>query len=189
MRTRNHFRFPFLWLGTALLLSACSGKTLVESDLGVRGAPDWVNEGTQILNDSGGRLFHGVGQASAMGDESLQISTSDNRARAEVARILSSYMDVVSTDYASAANSGGESINEQSVIRQIQNFTKLNLSGAKIIAHWKDKKTRTIYALAELDLKQTKKTLAATSDMNVDLRRYIESHGDNVFDRLAGGRN
>ena len=189
MRNRNYSWLPALWLGLVLLLSACSTKTIVESDLGVRGAPDWVNEGTQILNDRNGRLFHGVGQAPAMGDESLQISTSDNRARAEVARVLSSYMDVVSNDYTTAVNSGGEGINEQSVTQQIQNFTKLNLSGAKIIAHWRDKKTQTIYSLAELDLKQTKKTLAATSDMNADLRRYIESHGDNVFDRLTGGRN
>jgi hypothetical protein len=80
-------------------------------------------------------------------------------------------------------------MNEQSVTQQIQNLTKLNLSGAKIIAHWKDRRTQTIYSLAELDLKQTKKTLAATSNMNADLRRYIESHGENVFDRLTGGSN
>lgn len=188
MRIRNHSWSAALWLAMALLLSACSSKTIVESDLGISGAPDWVNEGTQILNDRGGRLFHGVGQAPAMGDESLQISTSDNRARAEVARVLSSYMDVVSNDYTSTANAQGDRINEQSVTQQIQNITKLNLSGARIIAHWKDKKSRTIYSLAELDLKQTKQTLAAASNMNADLRRYIESHGDTVFDRLAGGR-
>ena len=106
-----------------------------------------------------------------------------------MARILSYYMDVVSNDYTSAAYSGEERINEQSVTQQIQNFTKLNLSGAKIIAHWKDMNTQTIYSLAELDLKRTKQVLAATSNMNADLRRYIESHGDNIFDRFSGGGN
>ncbi|MCG6934911.1 MAG: hypothetical protein LJE73_03325, partial [Proteobacteria bacterium] len=93
----------FLISGVILLLAACASKTTVESDLGISGAPDWVNEGTQYLNDKDGRLFHGVGQAPAMGDESLQISTADNRARAEVARILTSYLDVVSNDYTSAS--------------------------------------------------------------------------------------
>src|SRR5450759_5708024 len=30
-------------------ISACSSTTKVESDLGLKGAPDWVNEGTNIL--------------------------------------------------------------------------------------------------------------------------------------------
>ena len=40
-------------LGLLLILVGCSSKTMVESDLGIKGAPDWVNEGTQILNDKG----------------------------------------------------------------------------------------------------------------------------------------
>lgn len=169
----------------ALVLASCSGKTMVESDLGLKGAPDWINEGTQTLNDKGGRLFHGVGQAPRMGDESLQISTADNRARAEVARILSSYMDVVSSDYSSAARSGDEAVAEQSVSRQIKNFTKINLSGAKIIAHWKDKKSGVIYSLAELDMKRIKDAIKTSKDMNEDVKRYISEHGDSIFDRYV----
>ncbi len=168
-----------------VLVGGCSGKTLVESDLGVKGAPDWVNEGTQILNDRGGRLFHGVGQAPEMGDESLQVSTADNRARAEVARVLTSYMDVVSTDYTAAVGAGEGRANEQSVTQQIQALTKVNLSGAKIIAHWKDPRTRAVYSLAELDLKQIKSATGAVEDMTPGLRQYIEANGDNVFDRLS----
>ena len=48
----------------AVVLTACGGgKTIVESDLGIKGAPDWVNKGTQVLNDKDGRLFHGVGSS------------------------------------------------------------------------------------------------------------------------------
>ena len=50
-----------LGLSIALLLSACAGGTTVESDLGLDHAPDWVNEGSQALNNEDGRLFHGVG--------------------------------------------------------------------------------------------------------------------------------
>ncbi len=166
-------------------LAACSGKNKVDSDLGVSGAPDWVNEGTQVLNDKGGRLFHGVGQAPAMGDESLQISTADTRARAELARVLTSYLDVVSTDYASSAASGGNRVGEESVTRQIRNLTRVNLSGARILGHWKDPKTGTIYAIAELDLEQVQRTAEAVGDMNADLRRYLEDNGGNIFDRMA----
>lgn len=187
-----HFNAKLLLMALfALAISACSGTTKVESDLGIKGAPDWVNEGTNILNDKDGRLFHGVGSASPMGDMALQKSTADDRARAEVARILSSYMDVVSNDYlssaktGSSATAGGASVAEESVTRQIRSLTKVNLAGARIIGSWRDPRTNIIYSIAELDMKHVKSTLAGTQDMNADLKRYLENSADNIFDRVA----
>jgi hypothetical protein len=169
----------------ALAISACSSKTKVESDLGIKGAPDWVNEGTNILNDKDGRLFHGVGSASPTGDMGLQKSVADDRARAEVAKVLSSYMDVLSNDYMSSAKAGGANVTEEAVSQQIKALSKVNLTGAKIIGSWRDPKTNIIYSIAELDMKQLKNTLAGAQEMNDDLRRYIESRADNIFDRVA----
>ena len=169
----------------ALAISACSSTTKVESDLGLKGAPDWVNEGTNILNDKDGRLFHGVGSSSPTGDMSLQKSVADDRARAEVARVLSSYMDVVTSDYMSAAKSGAANVTEEAVSRQIKALTKVNLTGAKIIGSWRDPKTNIIYSIAELDMNHVKSTLAGTQGMNEDLKRYIENSADNIFDRIA----
>ncbi|MFV1997539.1 MAG: hypothetical protein ACC641_05945 [Acidiferrobacterales bacterium] len=167
----------------ALSLGACSGKTRVKSDLNLKGAPNWVNKGTQILKDKRGRLFHGVGIAGPIGDISLQRDAADNRARAELARVLSSYMDVVSSDYV-AASGGGK---EQTISRQINNLSKINLTGAKIIGRWRDKRTNTIYSIVELDMKRMKKTLAQVQGMNADLKRYIDQNGDNIFDNMTAG--
>jgi hypothetical protein len=169
----------------ALAISACSSKTKVESDLGLKGAPDWVNEGTNILNEKDGRLFHGVGSASPTGDMALQKSVADDRARAEVAKVLSSYMDVVSNDYMASAKASGANVTEEAVSRQIKALTKVNLTGAKIIGNWRDPKTNIIYSIVELDMKQVKNTLAGTQDMNDDLKRYIETRADNIFDSIA----
>jgi hypothetical protein len=174
----------FIWL-LATGMGACSTTTTVESDLGIKDAPDWVNKGANILNQKEGRLFHGVGSAAPMGDVALQKSVSEDRARAEVARILSSYLDVVSNDYVAAAKAGNTSINEESVSRQVKNLTKVNLSGARIIGNWRDPKTGIIYSIAELDMNHVKSTLAGVQDMNSDLKRYIETNADNVFDRVA----
>ncbi len=168
-----------------LVLAACSGKTVVESDLGISGAPDWVNKGTRVLNDKDGRLFHGVGSSPAMGDDSLQRSTADDRARAEVARIFSSYMDVVSDDYSASTGTGADASVEQSVTRQIKAVTKLNLSGSKIIGRWKDDRTNMVYSISELDLKQIKSTVQGAKDMNSDLRRYIDRNAENIFDKVS----
>jgi len=182
----------FISVALTFALAACGGgKTVVESDLGIKGAPDWVNKGTATLNDKDGRLFHGVGSAPSMGDDSLQRSTADDRARAEVARIFSTYMDVVSNDYAAATGSGTKADSDQSISRQVKAVTRVNLAGAKIIGRWRDTKTGAVYSIAELDLKRVKDTVQGTQDMNEDLRRYIQRNADNIFDKVAtqeGGR-
>jgi hypothetical protein len=118
----------FSLLILALVLGACSSKTFIESDMGLSDAPDWVNEGTQAVKDDDGRLIHGVGMAPAMGDVSLQKSTADNRARAEIARVLSTYVDAVINDYTASTGSDAD----LNVEREIRSTTQLALSGAHV---------------------------------------------------------
>lgn len=173
------------WAAVVVGLAGCAGKTTVESDLHIKGAPDWVNEGTNILKTRDGRLFHGTGSAPPMGDRSLQTETADNRARAALARALTSYMDVVSQDYTASAGSGEAAVTEASVSRQIENITRLNLAGSRIIGRWRDEETDVIYSLAELDMEQVQSNLRRVQDMNEDLRDYIAQEGANIFDRMA----
>ncbi|RFA30064.1 hypothetical protein CAI21_07600 [Alkalilimnicola ehrlichii] len=176
-----------LMLLVALAAAGCaSHRTSVESNLGIRGAPDWVNQGSQALNDRDGRYIHGVGSAPTMADRSLQESTADNRARAEVARVLSSYMDVVMRDYTAQAG-GSDGVNEQAVSRQIDNLTRVNMSGVRIIARWRDPRTDIVYSLAELDMERVQATVAATEEMNRSLREHIGQRGNNLFDNMAQG--
>jgi len=178
-----------LIFATSLLfaLAACGGgKTVVESDLGIKGAPDWVNKGTQAVNDKDGRLFHGVGAAPSLGDDALQRSTADDRARAEVARMLSTYIDAVSNDYSAAAGTGTNANADQSVQRQIKAVTKQNLAGSKIIGRWKDSRTNMVYSIAELDFRSVKTTLEGANGMNDELKRYIGRNADNIFDKVSG---
>ena len=179
-----------LCLGSAaimlLLLAGCSSKTEVESDLRIEDAPDWVNEGNQMLNDRDGRLFHGIGSAPPMGDLSLQKTTADDRARAELARIFSSYLKVVSNDYSASAGTGDEQLNEQAVTRQIDSLTQINLTGAKIIGRWRDEDTGTIWSLAELDIEHMNQTLDKAMEMSPALREFLAKEGNSIFDRMTG---
>lgn len=171
-------------VGTVLILAACAGRTKVESNLHIKGAPDWVNEGTNILKHDNDRLFHGVGMAPAMGDMSLQTSTADDRARAEVAKILTSYMQVASRDYTATAKAGDDQSLESSISRQIDNVSRVNLTGSRIIGHWRDEKTNVIYSLAEIDMEQFKTTLQKVRDMNEGFKDHLTSQGDHIFDRM-----
>lgn len=164
-----------------------SGPTKVESDMGLKGVPDWVNEGTATLKTKDGRLFHGVGSAEVIGDLSFQTSVADDRARAEIARILTSYMEVVSRDYVASQQAQEEGYTQATASREISNVTKVNLSGARIIGHWRDMKSGIVYSIAELDMEQVKSTLEQVSAMNEGLKSHIQAQGDNIFDRIVEG--
>jgi LPP20 lipoprotein len=173
---------------TSLFLAACASKP--ESNMGIKGAPDWVNQGTQALKDDGSRYIYGIGSAPSMNDLSLQTSTADGRARAEVARVLSTFMRVVSQDYGASAGMGQDNQNEQSVSRQIESITNQNISGAQIAAHWRDPKTGTIWSLVKLDMNNVKAMVASSDAMNASFKNYFAGHADNVFDSMSkGGSN
>jgi len=185
MKSAKRFGLLSALVLTSALL-ACSGNQL-EGDLGIKGAPDWVNKGTQVLNDKGGRLIHGVAVAPSMNDLSLQTSVADDRARAEIARVLNSFMHVVSQDYTASAGTGQDQQSEQSMSRQIQNITEQNVSGARILTHWPNPKDGSLWSVAELDLNQVKDLVANSKDMNSAFRDYFSSHADNIFDSMQKG--
>ena len=170
--------FSVLFL--ALALGACSSKTTIESDMGLDNAPDWVNEGTQAVSDDDGRLIHGVGMAPAMGDVSLQKATADNRARAEIARVLSTFVDAVINDY--TASTGG--VADLNVEREIRSTTQLVLSGARILGHWKDEDTGDVYAFAELDMDAVDKSLETATALSDAFKGHYKQNADANFDRF-----
>jgi len=128
--------------------SSNSEQTQVESNLNLNNAPDWVNIGTQTVENDEGRLLHGVGMAAVLADESLQKSVADNRALAEVARTLS---NTISTLQNELLTSDEEQVNAQ-IKREITAKSQTALNGAKIIGRWKDPESGTVYSFAELDL-------------------------------------
>lgn len=191
MKKFDAIKYFLLLSALSLTLSACvSEPAKVESNLYIKGAPDWVNRGSSAVSGNDGRMFYGIGSASPMGDMALQKATADDRARAEIARILSSYMQLVSNDYLASVRSGKNSdknsvLNEEAVSRQINNTSRLNMAGARIIGSWRDPQSSTIWSIAELDMKHVKSTIAGVNEMNTDLKQYIETSAENIFDRIA----
>ncbi|HEX5055213.1 MAG TPA: hypothetical protein VFX02_01825 [Gammaproteobacteria bacterium] len=167
-------------------LAACSGgATKVDSDLGIKGAPDWVNEGTQSVSNKGGRLIQGVGSSPPLGDESLQISTADNRARTEIARVVSTYLDVMGNDYMAATKQTEGYTADASIQQQINSVSKVVLNGSKILGRWKHDETGVIYSFAELDLKKVQDIIKANQNMNEGLKVYLLDNSNVAFDKIA----
>ncbi len=168
-----------------LTLVACSGNSTLDDATDERGVPGWVNSGTNISKAQSGRLFHGVGSAPMLGDFSLQTATADKRARAEVSRILASYMEIVSRDFIASGDAEEVGFTEQNVALQIETLSRMKLPEVVIVGHWRDRGSRVIYAIAELDMQQAFDAVMKLDATHEGLRNYIDSEGRDIFDRIA----
>lgn len=173
----------FLAALAALVLAACSSTPTIESDMGLDDAPDWVNEGTQAVSDDDGRLIYGVGSAPVLNDVALQTATADSRARAEVARVVSTFVDSALNDY--SASAGGDSNAELSIEQNINTTTQTALNGAKIKGRWRDPDTGTIYSFAEMDMKALDDAVAAAGKLSESFKRYYAQKANANFDRFV----
>jgi len=163
-----------------VLLAACSSSPTIESDMGISGAPDWVNEGTQAVDNDDGRFVYGVAFAPPLNDMALQTSTADNRARAEVARMVSTYIDHTLSDY--TASSGDTATS--SIQQTLNSSTQTVLNGAKIKGHWKDAKTGNIYSFAEMDMKVLDDAIATAGKLSQGFKDYYQQKANANFDRF-----
>jgi hypothetical protein len=176
---------PAAMLFMALVaLTACSSKETIESDMGISGAPDWVNEGTQAVDDDDGRYIQGVAFAPPLNDESLQTSTADGRARAEVARVVSSFISSTLNDYSASTGDAAASSIEQTVTSS----TQTALNGSKIKGRWKDESTGNIYSFAEMDMNALDAAIKAAGKLSENFKKFYASHATANFERFVEGK-
>lgn len=182
----------FALVGKSLLLTAvsfslfsCAGSKTINQSADADGVPLWVSEGSNILTSKQGRRFHGVGSAPALGDFSLQTSTADKRARQEIARILSSFVEIVSRDFIATGDAAQEGFTEQTVARQMDHVSSIDLTGIEVVGHWQDKRSKVVYSIATLNMQQMKEVINKAAELNPGLRHFIRRKGDSIFDRIA----
>ena len=189
---RGALEIALRWLfvaGMAWGLAACASSTTLNDTADAEGTPVWVNNGSNIFTSKAGRRFHGVGSAPMLGDFSLQTSTAENRARGEIARILASYVEIVSRDFIASGDAASVGFTEQNVALQMDQLANIDLTGIQVIGHWQDEKTKVIYAIAEVDMQQVRQAIESAKSLNPGLREFIQEQGDNIFDRIAEGED
>ena len=150
-----------------------------------QGLPGWVGDGSIIVKSKQHRLFNGVGSASMMGDFSLQTSMANRRAREEMARIMTSFMEIVSREYIATGQSSHAGFNDQEVSKQIEILNKIDLETIEVVGHWSDNDSKIIYAIAQMDLEKVRQTIKSIASINKGLKAYIGVEGDAIFDRIA----
>lgn len=162
-------------------VTACSGKHKL-----VAGAPEWVNKGSGAFDDEGDRVFYGVGGITGISSQTLAVQTADQRARADIAKQLDTYVANLYKDYqtSTAASMGRQESEAQHVEQSLKTFTQVSVKGARVVDHWKDPETNTIYSLVRLDLEGMKATLEQMKEMDPDLRVFVRSNAEKTFDEI-----
>ncbi|MEN8246395.1 MAG: hypothetical protein ABFS43_16015 [Thermodesulfobacteriota bacterium] len=174
----------FVLLAAGLLLM--NGCASAPAKLDEPEMPQWVYKGSGAFDDDEGKVFYGVGIASGISNKALLFSTADNRARAEVAKILETYVAVLAKDYMASTTAGDMSASseEQHVEQALKTFSKTTLHGATIIDHWQDPKDKTMYALCKLDLLAFKEALDDYKELDSKVRDYVRENAEKMHDEL-----
>ena len=175
-------------IAAAAALAACAGSKPAPSNPIANNAPEWVNKGTAAMKDAAGKpVFYGVGIAQGIRNRALSVTAADDRGRAELAKIMNSYVTVLTKDYMASVTAGAmdKSSEEQMVSQTLKNFAKFTLNGAVPVDHWKDPSDGTMFSLVKLDMDAVQKTLADAKELDSKVRDYVKANAEKAFDELA----
>jgi hypothetical protein len=164
-----------------LFIFGCAGKKSAEL-----ARPAWVDQGSGAFDVDKGKIFYGVGVASGIENTALLRSTAENRARAEVAKILETYVAVLAKDYMASTTAGDMSASseEQHVEQALKTFSKTTLHGATIIDRYTDPADGSMYALCEMDLFAFKNALDEHKELDAKVRDYVRQNAERMHGQL-----
>lgn len=180
-----------IYLGFVIILMGMFGMAGCAKKLPpVTKAPAWVTQGSAAFNDSGNRVFYGVGSVTGVKNKPLARTAAENRARAEIGKVFETYTASLMRDYM-ASTAGGAVVakdtatsEEQHIEQTVKTFSAVTLSGVMIADHWTDPADGTVYALARLDLSAFKNSLDKARELNSDVRDFVKKNAENAFDKL-----
>ncbi len=153
---------------------------------GCGGAPDWVEEGSGVMNQDDSKSIYGVGTVEKVPMESIAWEIAENRARAEVAKSFETYTAYLMRDYVAttaATESSGVSA-EQDVQRAVKTFTAVTLNGVRQIERYKDEEKDMYYVLAKLSFKDMQEALSQAKELDKEVKNFVKKNGERIFDRL-----
>ena len=183
----NHrFSRIALLLAAALVAGACAGNGK-PSPL-ANNAPEWVNKGSGAMKDKDGKqVFYGVGIAQGVRNRALAVGAADDRGRAELAKIMNSYVTTLTKDYMASVTAGDmtKSSEEQMVTQTMKNFAKFTLHGSIPVDHWKDPSDGTLFSLVKLDMAAVQQSLGESKELDAKVRDYVKANAEKAFDELA----
>ena len=150
------------------------------------GPPNWVKEGSGVLNKDEVQSIYGVGAIVGVKNEPLAWEAAENRARAELAKTFRTYTAYLMEDYAASTTAGNftDTTEEQNVERAVKTFTAVTLNGVRPVDRYKDEDTTTYYVLTKLSFKEMKDVLQQAQELDAEVREFVKKNAERVFKKL-----
>jgi hypothetical protein len=170
------------------ILSGCTSTSTPEKTrvlVGDYQPPEWVNKGSGAFKDAGEKVFYGVGLADGMKNLSLQRTTADDRAIANVATQISSVVKRLKKDYESITAAGKDSTERENVDNAMKVLVNETISGAKIIDHWEHPAKNVLYTLARYELKTLQRQVESRKELSNESRDAIKKKAEQLHDEMT----
>jgi hypothetical protein len=143
------------------------------------GPPSWIYKGSGAYNVGKKRVFYGVGKAKGIKNEALLRATADNRARAEIFKIIDTYVSVFAKDYIASTTN-----RKRLASFKTTTFRSALLLRAKIVDRWRDQKDGTQFSLCEFDLLAFKNALDEYEDLDESVKDYFRKNAERLHQQV-----
>ena len=174
-------RMNRMWVHRAIVLgSACALLSLVACD----STPKWVKTGSYTGQDA--KTFYSTGEVMGIRNEPLAWDAAENRARAKMVKMLSTYTAYLMRDYAAstAVADFQTTAEEQHVEVATKTFAAMTLNGVRPVDRYKDEKKGIYYVVVKMELEDVKDMLMHSTELNSQMRDYVRKNADRAFERL-----
>src|SRR5262245_61392386 len=146
--------------------------------------PKWVKTGVYASQDS--KAFYGVGEVMGIRNEPLAWDAAENRARAQMVKVLSTYTAYLMRDYAASTAAGDfkRTAEEQHIEEATKTFAAVTLNGVRSVDRYKDEKKGIYYVVVKMELDDVKDMLMQSKELNSQMRDFVRKNADRAFERL-----
>lgn len=139
--------------------------------------PAWTTQGIGAFHIDRGPVFQSIGWAEAIGNSSLLRAAADNRARDQLAGLLSQYVSAL-FQYA------GHDKQDMETRQAIRTVVRQGLDQALMADHWYDEAANRLYARCILELAALKQILTSTP-VSGSIDKTLAARADQVFEAFV----
>ena len=170
------------WTQVAMMVLGGVFATLMMS--ACESTPKWVKTGTYTGQDS--KAFYGIGEVMGVWNEPLAWDAAENRARAQMVKVLSTYTGYLMRDYAASTSAGHfkKTAEEQNIEEATKTFAAATLNGVRSVDRYKDEKKGIYYMVVKMELEDVKDMLTQSEELNSQVRDFLRKNADRAFERL-----
>jgi hypothetical protein len=146
--------------------------------------PTWVKTGSYTGPQA--KAFYSMGEVMGIRNEPLAWDAAENRARAQMVKILSTYTAYLMRDYAAStvASDFQKTAEEQHIEEATKTFAAATLNGVRPVDRYKDEKKGIYYVVVKMELDDVKAMLMQSTDLNNQMRDFVRKNADRAFERL-----